>query len=113
MLLGLLPSWIFSKTKCLRLPWPYGTVRDSVRQGAPWDTHPGHIGACIWVQNSFIWEGPKWGEWLHQDVCVHNQKCTSSISGLVVEYIVAIDVTRVRFPADACITGRWPVAAAE
>ena len=25
-----------------------------------------------------------------------------SISGLVVEYIVAIDVTRVRFPADAC-----------
>ena len=26
----------------------------------------------------------------------------SSISGLVVEYIVAIDVTRVRFPADAC-----------
>ena len=27
----------------------------------------------------------------------------NSISGLVVEYIVAIDVTRVRFPADACI----------
>ena len=26
-----------------------------------------------------------------------------SISGLVVEYIVAIDVTGVRFPADACI----------
>ena len=26
---------------------------------------------------------------------------TTSISGLVVEYIVAIDVTRVRFPADA------------
>ena len=26
---------------------------------------------------------------------------TESISGLVVEYIVAIDVTRVRFPADA------------
>ena len=26
---------------------------------------------------------------------------TKSISGLVVEYIVAIDVTRVRFPADA------------
>ena len=25
----------------------------------------------------------------------------SRISGLVVEYIVAIDVTRVRFPADA------------
>ena len=28
-----------------------------------------------------------------------------SISGLVVEYIVAIDVTRVRFPADALIIG--------
>ena len=26
---------------------------------------------------------------------------TNCISGLVVEYIVAIDVTRVRFPADA------------
>ena len=26
-----------------------------------------------------------------------------SISGLVVEYIVAIDVTRVRFPADALL----------
>ena len=30
----------------------------------------------------------------------HLVACTS-ISGLVVEYIVAIDVTRVRFPADA------------
>ena len=29
-----------------------------------------------------------------------------SISGLVVEYIVAIDVTRVRFPADAICMGR-------
>jgi hypothetical protein len=28
-------------------------------------------------------------------------RCRNSISGLVVEYIVAIDVTRVRFPADA------------
>jgi len=27
--------------------------------------------------------------------------CSNSISGLVVEYIVAIDVTRVLFPADA------------
>ena len=34
----------------------------------------------------------------------HNQ----SISGLVAEYIVAIDVTRVRFPADAFISwGRF------
>ena len=34
-----------------------------------------------------------------------------SISGLVVEYIVAIDVTRVRFPADAFAEPRrehWP-----
>ena len=30
------------------------------------------------------------------------------ISGLVVEYIVAIDVTRVRFPADAHGDGLWP-----
>ena len=28
---------------------------------------------------------------------------TSRISGLVVEYVVAIDVTRVRFPADALL----------
>ena len=34
--------------------------------------------------------GPSWADILE-----------SSISGLVVEYIVAIDVTRVRFPADA------------
>ena len=38
----------------------------------------------------------------------------SSISGLVVEYIVAIDVTRVRFPAHACFTpclvkGHWGI----
>ena len=32
---------------------------------------------------------------------VHPLACISSISGLVAEYIVAIDVTRVRFPADA------------
>ena len=31
-------------------------------------------------------------------------RCSNRISGLVVEYIVAIDVTRVRFPADAL----WP-----
>ena len=28
---------------------------------------------------------------------------SNSISGLVVEYIVAIDVTRIRFPADALL----------
>ena len=32
---------------------------------------------------------------------VHATCCDICISGLVVEYIVAIDVTRVRFPADA------------
>ena len=32
---------------------------------------------------------------------VHPPSCTSSISGLVVEYIVAIDATRARFLADA------------
>ena len=32
---------------------------------------------------------------------VKAQDSCRSISGLVVEYIVAIDVTRVRFPADA------------
>ena len=32
---------------------------------------------------------------------VLDMPCLQSISGLVVEYIVAIDVTRVRFPADA------------
>ena len=31
------------------------------------------------------------------------QPPVASISGLVVEYIVAIDVTRVRFPADASL----------
>ena len=31
-----------------------------------------------------------------------------SISGLVAEYIVAIDVTRVRFPADAFVTALSP-----
>ena len=36
---------------------------------------------------------------LTQYVC--EQKFDVSISGLVAEYIVAIDVTRVRFPADA------------
>ena len=34
---------------------------------------------------------------------VHPRVVTSSISGLVAEYIVAIDVTRLRFPADACV----------
>ena len=46
----------------------------------------------------------------HDHLCVSTaagrNEC-SSISGLVVEYIVAIDVTRVRFPADAFLAGRY------
>ena len=42
----------------------------------------------------------------HDHLCVStaagSNEC-SSISGLVVEYIVAIDVTQVRFPADATV----------
>ena len=40
-------------------------------------------------------------------VAIYATSCIStySISGLVVEYIVAIDVTRVRFPADAFLSG--------
>ena len=37
----------------------------------------------------------------HRHVCMKACEAVSSISGLVAEYIVAIDVTRVRFPADA------------
>jgi hypothetical protein len=43
--------------------------------------------------------------------CAHSRFCafcsgqTLCISGLVVEYVVAIDVTRVRFPADALCSG--------
>ena len=36
-----------------------------------------------------------------QTVCILAKKSLRSISGLVIEYIVAIDVTRVRFSADA------------
>ena len=49
------------------------------------------------------------GEQTKECLVLNNRTCHSkqrihipvSISGLVVEYIVAIDVTRVRFPADA------------
>ena len=38
-----------------------------------------------------------------QGVCIQtvHMTCTGCISGLVAEYIVAIDVTRAQFPADA------------
>ena len=36
-------------------------------------------------------------------VCASASRTINSIAGLVVEYIVAIDVTRVRFPADALL----------
>ena len=39
----------------------------------------------------------------NEDVASQSRQSFSSISGLVVEYIVAIDVTRVRFPADALL----------
>ena len=43
------------------------------------------------------------GRLLHERACHWGNKIPEllSISGLVAEYIVAIDVTRVRFPADA------------
>ncbi len=36
-------------------------------------------------------------------VAFHWESICQGISGLVAEYIVAIDVTRVRFPADALL----------
>ena len=39
--------------------------------------------------------------WAFDDVAIWMLPSSLSISGLVAEYIVAIDVTRVRFPADA------------
>jgi hypothetical protein len=51
-----------------------------------------------WVGVSDSWAGG----WVDVCVFVVARSFVASISGLVVEYIVAIDVTRVRFPADAC-----------
>ena len=39
--------------------------------------------------------------------CYTHFTMDKSISGLVAEYIVAIDVTRARFPADACAPDPW------
>ena len=44
----------------------------------------------------------------NEDVASQSRQSFSSISGLVVEYIVAIDVTRVRFPADALLLRLFP-----
>ena len=41
--------------------------------------------------------------WAFDDVAIWMLPSSLSISGLVAEYIVAIDVTRVRFPADALL----------
>ena len=52
-----------------------------------------------------------WISWRHRRFCAtdeHTRSSDSCISGLVVEYIVAIDVTRVRFPADARFACRDP-----
>ena len=45
--------------------------------------------------------------------CAHGVRTLHSTSGLVVEYIVAIDVTRVRFPAGAHVSllGGWNLQA--
>ena len=57
-----------------------------------------------------------WAGHLFQTPMAHEpvlcQKCAQtrmSISGLVVDYIVAIDVTRARFPADALVPARRAV----
>ena len=42
----------------------------------------------------------------HKRLCIHLKQTISSIGGLVAEYIVAIDVTRARFPAGAHSRGR-------
>ena len=48
--------------------------------------------------------------WVHNQVCLQVLLAaiwvSRCISGLVVEYIVAIDVTRARFPADASCSFR-------
>ena len=49
-----------------------------------------------------VYERQQWQRGMYV-FCVRDFLIKSRISGLVVEYIVAIDVTRVRFPADACI----------
>ena len=43
--------------------------------------------------------------------CARRRATINSIGGLVVEYIVAIDVTRVRFPADALLISSFTLYA--
>ena len=59
----------------------------------------GETGLSRWVicQNAGEMNQPVW---LHSGA-QYDMRYFQRISGLVVEYIVAIDVTRVRFPADA------------
>ena len=66
----------------------------------------GETGLSRWVicQNAGEMNQPVW---LHSGA-QYDMRYFQRISGLVVEYIVAIDVTRVRFPADAHGDGLWP-----
>jgi hypothetical protein len=66
--------------------WRNGSASDSRSEGCGFESCRGHF-LCVWAR----------GYWRFQRA----GRCTQSIIGLVVEYIVAIDVTRVRFPDDA------------
>ena len=50
------------------------------------------------------WRLQGWRSYVEYSFSLHR------ISGLVVEYIVAIDVTRVRFPADALLHLRFQIS---
>ena len=65
--------------------WARATARDLCAMSDPW-SHLAIGGLADPVQKA---------------TKLHPLTCISSIRGLVAEYIVAIDVTRVRFPADA------------
>ena len=64
--------------------------------------HPPRPHACLHHGGkSASWEGLRWSQCLLENKYVPGQNFVNSISGLVVEYIVAIDVTRARILADA------------
>ena len=67
-------------------------------------TDPRRDEGCAWLRLALLWPA-FFGEanWLRASLGQLSRMTlrVMSISGLVVEYIVAIDVTRVRFPADA------------
>ena len=62
-------------------------------------THTEHLKSCQTIPSSYLRTA-----FSRQSLNVlHACSPTPSISGLVAEYIVAIDVNRVRFPADAIL----------